>query len=72
MSKTSKGSDINSALEIVINCTDGNVANLILIEISDRLVRFFKIVQPKHLTSSNSKQLVNSTVEIDPEHGPLI
>ena len=49
-----------------LNCTDRKVANLIMIEIPDRPVGFFKIAQSREEASSNPTQSLNSTVEIDP------
>ena len=54
-----------------LHCTDANVANLIMIEIPDRLVGFFKIARSRQ-ASDNSSQEVTNAVEIDPsERGPL-
>ncbi len=55
-----------------LNCTDGKVANLIMIEIPDRLVGFFKVARSREEASSNPTPSLNSAVEIDPsERGPL-
>ena len=57
---------------VFLHCTDGNVANLIMIEIPDRLVGFFKVARSRQEASNNPTQSVNSVVEIDPsERGPL-
>ena len=55
-----------------LDCTDGNVANLVMIEIPDRLVGFFKIARSREEASNYPTQSVKSAVEIDAaERGPL-
>ena len=51
--------------------SDGNVANLVMIEIPDRLVGFFKIARSRE-SSNYPTQSVNSAVDIGAaERGPL-
>lgn len=55
-----------------LHCTDGNVANLIMIEIPDRLVGFFKIANSREEARNNPTQPESKTIELDPsERGPL-
>ena len=39
-----------------LHCTDANVANLIMIEIPDRLVRFFKIARSQQASNNSSQE----------------
>ena len=41
-----------------LDCTDGNVANLVMIKISDRLVGFFKIARSREEASNYPTQSV--------------
>lgn len=57
-----------------LHCMDANVANLIMIEIPDRLVGFFKIAQSREEAKNNPTQTTSSATdfELDPsEQGPL-
>lgn len=57
-----------------LHCTDGNVANLIMIEIPDRLVGYFKIANSREEARNNPTQpeAESKTIELNPsERGPL-
>ena len=57
-----------------LHCTDGNVANLIMIEIPDRLVGYFKISNSREEARNNPTQpeAESKTIELNPsERGPL-
>ncbi len=55
-----------------LNCPDSKAASLIMIEIPDRLVGFFKVCQTREEARFKPAAAMKSDIKLDPsEHGPL-
>lgn len=55
-----------------LNCPDSNAANVIMIEIPDRLAGFFKICQHREEARAKPRTTTTSNLKLDPsERGPL-
>jgi hypothetical protein len=55
-----------------LNCPDSKAASLIMIEIPDRLVGFFKVCQTREEARFKPATAMKSDIKLDPsEHGPL-